>query len=87
MHENGADQISFDELNNDLAAMGLEQFDYNSFVAEYKSDPKLKGIIKNFNDQGIMFKQGNASDLGAPAMGKSKVPAMAKRATNVGAEL
>ena len=65
---------------------GREQFDYRTFKAAYDSDPRLKSMIKNFNQDGITLKTDVDNDTTAPQEdpGNAKVSQMAKRATKIG---
>lgn len=66
--------------------VGREQFDYRTFKAAYDSDPRLKSMIKNFNQDGVTLKTDTDADTTAPQqdLGNTKVSQMAKRATKVG---
>lgn len=65
---------------------GREQFDYRTFKAAYDSDPRLKSMIKNFNQDGVTLKTDVDADTTAPQEdpGNAKVSQMAKRATKIG---
>jgi hypothetical protein len=64
--------------------MGSEQFSYESFKLAYDSDPRIKPLVKNFDQEGITLatdveteptaQQGTASS--------NSVSQMAKRATS-----
>ena len=81
-----ASEFSFDDLNRLMKNAGREQFDYRTFKAAYDSDPRLKRMIKNFNQDGVTLKTDTDADTTAPQqdLGNTKVSQMAKRATNVG---
>lgn len=76
--------FSFDKLNVLMKNMGSEQFSYETFKLAYDSDPRIKPLIKNFDQKGITLatdteaaqepQQGTASD--------TAVSQMAKRATS-----
>lgn len=81
-----ASEFSFDDLNRLMKNVGREQFDYRTFKAAYDSDPRLKSMIKNFNQDGVTLKTDTDADTTAPQqdLGNTKVSQMAKRATKVG---
>jgi hypothetical protein len=63
--------------------MGSEQFSYDTFKAAYDADPRIKPLVKNFDQEGIEL----ATDAESPdevqqqdATGDT-VNQMAKRAT------
>jgi hypothetical protein len=67
--------------------MGSEQFNYESFKLAYDSDPRIKPLIKNFDQEGITL----ATDVEAEAeptaqqqgaTSSNSVSQMAKRATS-----
>jgi hypothetical protein len=64
--------------------MGSEQFSYESFKQAYDLDPRIKPLVKNFDQEGVTL----ATDTEAeeqPQQGsasKSAVSQMAKRATS-----
>jgi len=84
LKNSGAASISFDKLDSILRKAGVQQFNYETFVAAHQSDEKLKNIVKNFDQTKIQFKQSEVDDLNAPQDGADDVSAMAKRATDVG---
>jgi hypothetical protein len=70
--------------------VGEEEFDYSGFKAAYDSDPRVKGMVQNFNEIGVEPKTSQpVSDVpqadGAPD--SNVVSNMAKRATDPGASL
>ena len=87
MQNSGAETISFNDLDQYMSSAGVQQFNYETFIAAYESDPRLKTVVTNFDKEGITFKQGEVDDLNAPQGSADDVSAMAKRATDVGAEL
>ena len=70
--------------------VGNQQFSYDSFKAEYDSDPKLQDIVKDFNKDTITLKGSSMDDVnpadfkndGRPRS-KNKVNQMAKRAVDL----
>jgi hypothetical protein len=78
------------DLNKLMQNVGAEQFDYGAFKAAYDTDPRIKTMVANFSERGIEAKtKETPSDMpqGDRSGGADKVSAMAKRATDVGAEL
>ena len=71
--------------------VGGEQFDYDTFVAAYETDPRIKTMVKNYNKTGIEPKTAkedpNEAPQGDSQDGGDTVNQMAKRATDVGADL
>jgi hypothetical protein len=71
--------------------VGGEQFDYDTFVAAYETDPRVKTMVANFNKKGIVPKTATQDPTEAPQGdtqdGGNTVSSMAKRATDVGADL
>lgn len=72
--------------------VGGEQFDYGTFKAAYDTDPRVKSMVSNFNKKGIVPKTATENPVDAPQDNKEEpsgdtVNQMAKRATNVGADL
>lgn len=70
-----------------MRSAGVQQFSYDTFVAAHQADPRLKNIITNFNKTEINFKQSEIDDLNAPQGDDNDVSQMAKRATDLGANL
>ena len=68
-----------------------EQFDYGTFKAAYDTDPRVKSMVKNFNKKGIIPNTATQDSEDAPQgdreQGADTVSQMAKRATDVGADL
>lgn len=71
--------------------VGGEQFDYGTFKAAYDTDPRVKSMVSNFNKKGIVPKTAKENPVDTPQDNKEQggdtVNQMAKRATNVGADL
>jgi len=71
--------------------VGGEQFDYGTFKAAYDTDPRVKTMVTNFNKKGIVPKTATQDTEDAPQgdreQGADTVSTMAKRATDVGADL
>lgn len=66
-----------------------EQFDYGTFKAAYDTDPRIKTMTKNFNQQGIEPKTANTIDDTSQQQDSqgNEVEKMAKDATNLGDQL
>ena len=67
--------------------VGAGQFTYDVFKAAYDSDPKIKTLVTNFDQNTITLKQSETDDLSADQTEPSDdntVPDMAKRATDLG---
>jgi hypothetical protein len=63
---------------------GSQQFNYDSFKAAYDSDPKIKAIIKDFDQNTITLKTSEMDDLTtSKPKSKNKVSQMAKRAVDL----
>ena len=79
------------DLNKLMQNVGGEQFDYSTFKAAYDTDPRVKSMVKNFNQTGIEPKTAtddpNEVPQGDTQDGGNTVSTMAKRATDVGADL
>lgn len=77
------------DINKIMQNVESEQFDYGTFVAAFETDPRIKTMVKNFTEQGIEVKTKNAVQQTSGASGEEsdKVAQMAKRATDVGADL
>ena len=68
--------------------VGAGQFTYDVFKAAYDTDPKIKALVKDFDQNTITLKQSEVDDLSTtePTAGGA-VPDMAKRATDLGSGL
>lgn len=86
LKNSGAASISFEKLDAILRNAGVQQFSYDTFDAQFQADPRLQSIITNYDQEEIRFDQG-ASAGGASDQGPDTVGQMAKRATDVGANL
>ena len=77
------------DLNKVMQNMGGESFVYETFKNAYDSDPRVKGMIKDFSEAGITLKTKEDIETGATssADGADTVSQMAKRATDPGADL
>jgi hypothetical protein len=79
------------DLNKLMQNVGGEQFDYGTFKAAYDTDPRVKAMVTNFNEKGIEPKTANQEKSDVPQGdsqdGGNTVNQMAKRATDVGADL
>ena len=67
---------------------GVPQFNYESFKTEYDSNPQLQKLVK-FDPDGITVNSEAKDRLGSPEgdANANVVGDMAKRATDVGADL
>jgi len=81
------DSLNLD-LNKLMQNVDGEFFDYGTFVAAFETDPRIKTMVKNFSKDGIEVNTKNQID-DSPQSGEDDktVSQMAKRATDVGAEL
>jgi hypothetical protein len=63
---------------------GNQQFTYDSFKAAYDSDPKIKDIVKDFDQNTVTLKTSELDDIN-PSKGqsKNKISQMAKRAVDL----
>lgn len=64
--------------------IGSEQFSYDTFKQAYDSDPRIKPLVKNFDQEGVTLATDTSSDP-APQQDTASdtaVSQMAKRATN-----
>jgi len=86
LQANGVASIKMDDLNKKLAGMGLEAFSADTFTLQY-NDPRIKKLIKNFNDEEVMFNQDSVDALPQGGADGNAVGQMAKRATDVGNSL
>lgn len=66
---------------------GIEQFSYETFVAAHETDTRLQNLVTNFDKDKIELKQSEVDDLKSVDQGADDISAMAKRATDVGADL
>jgi hypothetical protein len=69
-----------------LRNAGVQQFSYDTFTAAFDQDPRLQKLVNNYNSEEIFFQQSGA-DAGRADTGQDAIGQMAKRATNVGADL
>jgi len=66
------------------------EFSYDTFKAAYDSDPRIKTIVTNFDNDKIEFKQSEVDDVkskGEPGRPGDEVGQMAKNATDLGDKL
>lgn len=64
--------------------IGNQQFTYDSFKAAYDSDPKVKEIVKDFDQQRVTLKTSEIDDINpSRTKSKNKVSQMAKRAVDI----
>ena len=75
------------DVNKLMQNVGAPQFDYDTFVAARNSDPRIKGMIENFDDTSITLKTQSVSlspTATGDEQGSDTVAQMAKSATNLG---
>ena len=77
------------DLNKLMQNVGSEAFDYGTFKAAYDTDPRVKSMVQNFNEKGIVpkTKQQATETPQGDTTGNNTVAGMAKSATDVGAKL
>lgn len=76
------------DLNSIMINVGGEQFDYGTFKAAFDTDPRIKTMVKNFDQKGIEPKTKNAiDDQPQGDTDGDKVSQMAKSATDLGDKL
>jgi hypothetical protein len=64
--------------------IGSGQFTYDILKAAYDSDPRIAGIITDFDQEMVRLKSSEMDDLKpAKSKGKNKVKAMAKKAVDL----
>ena len=84
----GVASVSFKQLDKFMANSDRQQFDFETFKAAFDSDPRLKNVVTNFDQDKVEFKQSEVDDLGAvDAPTGDVVGDMAARATDLSAEL
>lgn len=74
------------DLNKLMQNVGGEQFDFGTFKAAYDTDPRVKTMVKDFNDIGITpktAKEPEASSQADAPEGGDTVAQMAKNATDL----
>lgn len=77
---------TMDELDSIMKNIGTIQFSYDTFKKAYDTDPGVKKLVKNFDQDKITLSSGNATDdlpAGEPDTDNT-VGAMAQRATDLG---
>jgi len=82
------DTINVD-LNKIMQNVGGEAFELGTLKNAYDSDPRVKEMINDFNEDGITLKTKQDVDKGVQggAEGGDDVSQMAQRATNLGSSL
>ena len=87
------DQLKPDTINLDfnkiMQNIGSEAFAYETFKVAHDTDPRVKGMVSNFSAEGVELKTDQDAEEPATSAdeGGDKVSQMAKRATDVGADL
>lgn len=80
----GKTQFSIQALDRYMQNAGKQQFTYDSFKAVYDSDPKIKAIVKDFDQETITLKTSEMDDINPSRSGSTnKVSQMAKRAVDL----
>ena len=77
-------------LHKLMQNVGAEQFDYGTFKAAYDTDPRVKTMVKDFNEKGVTPQTASEPDEDSqadPDPESDKVSQMAKRATDLGDKL
>jgi len=78
------------DINKLMQNVGGEQFDYGTFKAAFDTDPRIKTMVKNFDQQGIEPKTKQTID-DSPTKNTDQddktVSQMAKSATDLGEKL
>lgn len=76
--------LNFD-LNKIMQNIGGEAFVYGTFSSAFESDPRIKNMVKNFNQDGAELKsQSDVEDPGSGGdEGSDTVSKMAKNATDL----
>lgn len=79
--------LSIAKLDKYMRNQGKGNFDYETFKAMYDSDPRLKQLVTNFDQDKIEFKQSEVDDVenlpGNPGRPGDTVGQMAKNATDL----
>jgi len=72
------------DLNKIMQNVDGEQFDYQSFKNIYDTDPRVKALVHNFNEDGIEPKTEKNKDVATQNNQETdSVEKMAKRATDL----
>jgi len=90
LKDKGNSAVSIEKLDQYMRNTHNTQFTYDVFKAAYDSDPRLKTVVTNFDQDKIEFKQSEVDDVKSKGVSGPKgdtVGNMAKNATDVGAEL
>lgn len=77
--EQGATRVGWDELNNLLQNAQAEQFSRDSFVQAFNDDTRVRNLVNNFDEAGVVLKGGEDPKLDDPE--DPTVDQMADRAT------
>ena len=75
----GEDKISWDELNQEMANLGSEQFDAETFKQGDDTVPVITNFVDSFDPDGVTFKGG--ADKEVPPEDTGTIDQMAQRAT------
>jgi hypothetical protein len=82
----GKTRFSFKELGTVMQNLGNQQFNYESFKAEYDADPRLQTLVKNFDKNSIELNTGSfdsSQDQNPKSPSPDRVSQMAKRAVDL----
>ena len=77
--EQGATRVGWDELNKLLQNAQAEQFSRDSFVQAFNDDTRVRNLVNNFDETGVVLKGGEDPELDDPE--DPTVDQMADRAT------
>lgn len=84
----GVNSVSFAKLDQFMSNSDRQQFDFETFKAAYDTDPRIKTVVTNFDQDKIDFKQSEVDDLAAQEPSNADVVgAMASKATDLGDNL
>ena len=75
----GEGKISWEDLNQEMANLGSEQFDAETFKQVYDTVPAIKNFVDSFDPDGVTFKGG--ADKEVPPEDTGTIDQMAQRAT------
>lgn len=84
MKSKGVGSISFDKLDTVMSNAESSQFTFDTFKAAYDQDPRIKAIVKNFDQNKIDIKNNEVDDLPSQQQGaEDAVGDMAKSAVDL----
>jgi hypothetical protein len=53
--KNASMTLSYEALSNIMRNMGYGKIDYDGFAKVFDSNPSLKSVVKNFDDDGVVL--------------------------------